>query len=134
MKTPHKPRVTSLWTSSYAAWRPEHGAPVVTSLTTPKWMPEAETWPRLWPATPRWKYFYAPPATFDRVFIAQLKRYGAREIARRMAQVARSGFAEPADRLVLLCWEVNQADCHRGIFARWWLETTGEKIEEVQFL
>jgi hypothetical protein len=125
-------RVTFLRTSSYAAWRPEFGAPVVTSLTTPKWLPEAKTWPKLWPATPRWSYFHA--SDFDRHYIAQLERYGARQIARRLAEIARSGFAEPADRLVLMCWEVNQADCHRGVFARWWLETTGEKIEEVQFL
>ena len=120
-----------LYTSSYAAWRPEFGAPVVTSLTTPKWLPEAATWPKLWPATPRWAYFRAED--FDRHYVAQLERYGARQIARRLAEIARSGFAEPADRLVLLCWEFSGApeQCHRGLFREWWLAQTGEPINEI---
>jgi hypothetical protein len=79
------------------------------------WRSSASAPGRLARPRPGWKYFHAPPATFDRLFTAQLEQYGAREIARRMAQIARSGFAEPAGRLVLLCWEVNQADCHRGL-------------------
>jgi hypothetical protein len=119
-----------LFTSSYGAWRPELGAPVVTSLTTPKWLPEAASWPRLWPVTPRWSYFHASEQEFDRQYIAQLDRYGAQQIARRMTQIARSGFAEPADRLVLLCWEIQAARCHRGLFSSWWLAQTGERMTE----
>ena len=118
-------------TSSFGAWRPEHGTPVVTSLGTPKWMPEARTWPKLWPACPRWSYFKASFDEFDRAFIAQLERYGARAIAARMAEIARDAFAEPSDRLVLLCWEADSERCHRGLFAAWWFRATGERIEEL---
>jgi hypothetical protein len=121
-----------LFTASYSAWRPEQGAPVVTSLTTPKWLPEAKSWPRLWPATPRWSYFRASEQEFDRQYVAQLERYGAQQIARRLAEIARTGFAEPAERLVCLCWETDRARCHRATFSRWWLAETGEPITEIE--
>jgi hypothetical protein len=120
-----------LFTASYRAWRPEHGAPVVTSLTTPKWLPEAKSWPKLWPATPRWSYFRASNDEFNRQYLAQLERYGAEQIAARLAEIARSAFAEPIERLVLLCWETDPARCHRATFSTWWLAETGEPMTEV---
>jgi len=125
---------TTLFTSSYREWRPEHGAPVVISLQTPRWLPEAKSWPKLWPATPRWSYFHASAEEYDRQFTAQLERCGVQAIARRLAEIASSGFAEPAERLVLLCWEpseVAETQCHRRSFAAWWLLSTGEKITEI---
>lgn len=120
-----------LFTTSYAAWRPEHGAPVVTSLTTPKWLPEAKSWPRLWPATPRWSYFHSSEQQFDLAYVSQLQRYGVQQIAKRLTQIARTGFAEPAERLCLLCWETSAARCHRGLFSSWWLAQTGELMTEI---
>jgi hypothetical protein len=120
-----------LLTSSYGAWRPEHGLPVVCSLTVPRSLPEAKTWPRCWPLTPRWSYFHAPADEFGRAFAAQLGQYGPQRIAERLAEIASTG---PADRLVLLCHERHPAspqDCHRLAFSRWWTERTGQPVTEL---
>jgi hypothetical protein len=124
--------VTDLFTASYRAWRPWLGQPVVTSLQVPKWIDGAADWPQLWPACPRWSYFRS--ADFDRIYTAQLARYGPKAIAERLAEITRQ--AGRPDRLVLLCWEWGGPDggrdrCHRGTFARWWLESTGEIVEEI---
>jgi Protein of unknown function, DUF488 len=120
-----------LFTSSYRAWRPGAGSPVSTSLTTPKWWPEAAEYPQLWEACPRWSYFCAEPAEFERAYLAQLERYGPQRIARRLAEIARNAYMEPSDRLCLLCFEADPADCHRSLFASWLLTTTGEKVTEI---
>jgi hypothetical protein len=96
--------VTILHTCSYRAWRPELGQPVRTSLGKPKWLlPEAASWPVLWEATPRSDYFDASAAEFDRRYIGQLERYGARRIARRLGEIAHQTGAG----VLLLC-------CFRG--------------------
>lgn len=109
------------------------GSPVVISLGTPKWLPEAKDWPRLWEACPRPSYFHAEPAEFDRRYIEQLERYGARHISKRLRCIAQTAYLEPSDRLCLLCWEISGApqDCHRGLLADWILITTGEKVVEI---
>jgi hypothetical protein len=123
--------VTTLCTASYRAWRPwPCSSPVVTSLTRPKWIEEAADWP----ATPRWSYFHAEPAEFERQYIRQLEGYGIKRIAQRLGEITRQ---TSADRLALLCWEWGGPDggrdrCHRGIWARWWLESTGEIVEEIR--
>ena len=61
-----------LSTSSYRAWRPELGAPVVTPLTTPKWLREATSWPKLTEVTPRWSYFHDDPDIFTAKYLDQL--------------------------------------------------------------
>ncbi len=97
-----------LITASYRTWRPGTGSPVVTSLTVPRWKPEAAAWPRCWELTPRWAYFKAEPAEFDA-----------------------SAYEAPSDRLVLICWEADPARCHRSQFSSWLLETTGELVPEL---
>lgn len=106
------------------------GSPVTISLLTPRWRPEAATWPRCWPVTPRWSYFHASDDEFDRQYVAQLDRHGPQEITRRLAQIAKTAYMEPSDRLVLLCWEADPDRCHRGTFARWLLQRTGELVTE----
>jgi hypothetical protein len=126
--------MTTLCTASYRAWRPWPGStPVVTSLTRPNWIPEAAGWPALWPVTPRWSYFRAGPEEFERRYVSQLERYGAKRIVCELALITRQ---TGASTLVLLCWEWGGPDggrdrCHRGIWARWWLESTGEIVEEI---
>lgn len=34
-------------------------------------------------------------------------------------------------RLVLLCFEADVSECHRGQFARWWQERTGQEVPEL---
>jgi hypothetical protein len=120
--------MTTLHTASYRAWRPWLGQPVVTSLQVPKWIDGAADWPQLWPACPRWSYFRS--ADFDRIYTAQLTRYGPKAIAGRLAEITRQ--AGRPDCLLLLCWEWEAERCHRSLFSTWWLHATGEPITEVQ--
>jgi Protein of unknown function, DUF488 len=121
--------MTTLFTSSFVRWRPEHGQPVSIALRRPtRLIPETATWPQCWPVTPRWSYFRAPHAEFDEAYVAQLDRYGAAYIAKALQQIARQTGAE---RLVLCCYEPRPGACHRGLLSAWVLLGTGEKIEEV---
>ena len=123
------------FTTSFGAWRPGSGSPVSIALTTPKWRPEAASWPRCWALTPRWAWFRAEPDEFDRQYLAQLERYGVAGIHERLARIAAEAYQEPSARLVLICWEAPQAaetSCHRRTFAAWWLHETGEVVEEVK--
>lgn len=123
--------VTTLYTASYGAWRPELGAPVVTSLGVPKWIKGAASWPRCLEVTPGGHYFRAPAEQFRKAYLSQLEHFGVQRISRRLAEIARSGFAEPQDRLVILCFESVPDQCHRRTFAEWLLLQSGELAEEV---
>ena len=35
------------------------------------------------------------------------------------------------ENLVLMCYEKNADECHRRMFAEWWMWQTGEIIEEI---
>lgn len=122
--------MTTILTSSFGAWRPSMGAPVVTSLTVPRWRPEAASWPRCELLTPKWSYFKAEPEEFERRYLEQLTRHGPRAIAARLAQIAAYSFAERQDTVVLLCWEALASKCHRQLAADWLLATTGEIVRE----
>jgi hypothetical protein len=115
-------------TCSYSAWAPSSGAaPVVVSLTTPKWLPEAAAWPKVRRLTPQWTDFRT--ADWDERYLARLERFGVASIRDRLHNLGRELGAE---RLVLLCWELSghPGQCHRGVYARWWMEKTGEVIDE----
>lgn len=59
-----------------------------------------------------------------------LERAGVERIRRALNAISsRHGGAD----LVLLCWEdvSKGASCHRRIFAEWWEEKTGERVEEL---
>lgn len=110
--------MTEIRTSCFRSFRPSMGQPVVIALRTPKWMPQAKEWPECHLLTPRWRYFTADDATFEREYEAQLDRFGPEKIRRALEKIA----AETGARtLVLLCHEADPspASCHRGMFARW---------------
>jgi hypothetical protein len=93
-------------------------------------MPQSATWPQIPELMPRWSYFRSPD--WDQQYRAQLERYGPQRLAQRIADIGRYGFAEPADAIILLCWESKEpVSCHRLVFASWWMETTGELIGEL---
>jgi hypothetical protein len=127
--------LTDILTSSYTAWRPQFGTPVVTSLMLPRWIPEAKEWPRCSLISPKWSYFTrkadrteATAEQFRQCYLAQLDRHGPAKISRELAAIAAE---HQAERLVLLCFETAPAACHRLLFASWLLTTTGEVIEEI---
>jgi hypothetical protein len=114
---------------SYRAWRPGFdGLAVRASLGTPKWIGQAAEWPFMPELAPEGWYFRAEPAKFERLFIAQLERYGARHIARRLHEIGR---IHQAGLVVVCCFEAERDDCHRGMWADWWLTTTGEVVTEI---
>jgi Protein of unknown function, DUF488 len=115
-----------LATASYAAWTPAMGVPVVASLGLPRWRPEAGSWARCWLITPRGRYFAASADVFDTEYLAQLRRFGARRIARELHAIGRG-----AERAVVLCFEADPQRCHRGLWAAWWLHNTGEPIADL---
>jgi Protein of unknown function, DUF488 len=121
--------MTELYTSSYRAFRPEMGQPVVTSLGLPRWRPEAEQWPRCWLLTPTSALFAEPDEqVFAAGYVARLERFGVAKIAAALHKIARE---RQASALVLLCHEGDPARCHRGQFADWWIRTTGEAVDEL---
>jgi Protein of unknown function, DUF488 len=122
--------MTTLHTASYRAWTPRLGQPVVTSLMLPGWIPEAQSWPRLWSVAPTWAQFaMKDPAEFEESYLARLERLGAQKVARALHAIARE---TGADALVLLCWEAEAERCHRSLWSSWWTATTGEKVTEVE--
>jgi hypothetical protein len=113
---------------AYRAWRPDiPGQPVRASLGTPRWIPDAKSWPRCWEITPRPAYLDASAETFEREYVAQLDRYGARRIAERFAEITHQTGAE---LLIVCCFEGPREQCHRATWAAWWLQTTGEDVPE----
>jgi uncharacterized protein YeaO (DUF488 family) len=105
------------------------GMPVVISLLTPKWLPEAEQWPRCWLLTPQWRYWREPwPEPFREHYLAQLERHGPKKIAAVLERIARE---HQAPRLILLCHESRWEECHRHLLACWLLERTGELVTEL---
>lgn len=120
--------MTDLFTASYRAFVPAWGQPVVTSLGLPRWRPEAADWPRCWLVTPTWALFHASPEEFERGYAERLDRFGARKISRVLERFARE---HHADRLVLLCHELDGTQCHRADLATWFLTRTGEVVTEL---
>jgi hypothetical protein len=122
--------VTEIRTSCFRNYRPSMGQPVVIALRTPKWMPQAEQWPKVGRLMPKWSYFNADDATFEREYIAQLERYGVASIRQRLEQVAAETGAQT---LVLLCHEADgdAPSCHRGMF-RDWAARHGWEISEAE--
>ena len=120
-----------LLTASYGTWRREFGAPVVASLSLPKWLPESRAWPKCWALTPRWRYFDAEEHVFELAYLEQLDSYGVNGITTRLEQIAAE---TDATTLVICCFEADVFECHRGTFRSWWHENTGEWISDLSEL
>lgn len=121
--------MVALATCSYQEFRPEMGQPVRISLGIPKFRLSWEL-PRacLWELAPRGHYFHDPPEEFTRKYVAQLDTYGPQKLHEIFTGLA------TGDRLTLLCFERNVRsgdDCHRRLFADWWLWNTGEYVPEL---
>ena len=88
-------------------------------------------WARLSSLTP-YGLFKLDGEEFDRAYRRRLERAGAANIHRQLVEISD---AHDGRELVLLCWEDVWRDgddaCHRRTFARWWLEQTGELVEEL---
>jgi hypothetical protein len=59
---------------------------------------------------------------------ARLGRIGVPEIARALERIARQ---YQAQNLIVLCHESAWQQCHRYLFAQFWMATTGELVREM---
>jgi len=71
------------------------------------------------------------PDEWEARYLARLERHGVERIRARFTDVFETYGRRP---LVLLCWEAQPTDCHRGMFARWWQEQTGQHVPEAHGL
>lgn len=71
------------------------------------------------------------PQEWEARYLARLERNGVEAITARLQTLYTSYGNHP---LVLLCWEPDPDDCHRGMFARWWEQQTKQKVPEVEGL
>ena len=114
-----------LRTGTYWAWQPHHGVPVRTTIGEPKnWTgPPLE---RCRSITP-YGLFHLEGEAFTVPYLQRLdRRSGA--VVSELAAIARR---HPGQPLVLLCFERDRADCHRGDFARWAKERFGLVVDEL---
>lgn len=71
------------------------------------------------------------PDEWEARYLARLDRHGVAAIQHRLQEV----FVTYGERpIVLLCWEAQPVDCHRGMFAHWWEEQTGQHVPEAHGL
>ena len=106
----------------------EEGTAVVRiSLGKPSWYPLGGVdLPYVKALAPAGWYFNEPDeAVFERRYRHQLHRTTVPRVMQMLHEVAEEA---GASRLVLCCFEVDPMTCHRSMFARWWLEKTGEEI------
>lgn len=83
--------------------------------------------PELAPTRAQWNL---PEAEFDRAYMAMCDQHGVDLLRRRFTEIA-GGSAG----VVLLCYEDLRKHgpngCHRRVFARWWMRTVGEPVDEL---
>ncbi len=105
---------------------------VRTSLGSPRFMKCDAAMPEL---MPRREFLELGEADYRPAYVAMLEKIGVPALKRRFAEIAKlAGNKE----IVLLCFEALRPDqiaegqfCHRRMFADWWREKTGERIDEL---
>jgi hypothetical protein len=138
------PIFTSRFTAVYRLKTPTEDLPFVpvrTSLGLPRFIREASKWPYAEKLAPKGMIHVADRDEFNQRYHALLDGYGFDAVAHDLVDIWRCQTPEsyretpPADRkpLALLCFEDLDTDdfCHRRCFASWWLENTGEEVDEV---
>lgn len=117
-------------TGCYAHYRPEHGQAVRISLGKPGWFPNSGAdLPYVQSLAPAGWYFREPDEeVWERRYRHQLHRATPQRILADLHTIAEETGVQ---RVVLCCFEGNPMDCHRHMFARWWLEKTGEWLVDL---
>ncbi len=115
-------------TSYYSAYRPEMGVPVrITLGAPPSWFKHPWEEARMLAPPPR-VFRLKDDEEFRRKYRHHLYRVTPERIGQRLEEIASR---HPGERLVLLCFEANPAECHRSMFAEWWMEQTGQRVVEL---
>lgn len=61
-------------------------------------------------------------------YIQRLEKIGVSDIFKKLCAIQQNN---PDCDLILMCYEKNPNECHRRMFADWWLHKTGEIINEI---
>lgn len=122
------------------------GVPVRISGGIPKYpLPWLDPNRKVWVLTPRYSYLNGSDEVFEREFLRQCSMAGVKKILNQLEEIEEK---VGGGRLVLLCFEKLDAKthrpradldqmqnealiCHRRLFAKWWMEQTGELIPEL---
>jgi hypothetical protein len=124
--------MTDLAICRYASFHPAMGVPVQTSIGRPKWPLPYDLTEDVGVLKP-WGLFGKDLTAeeFTAHYRARLEKVGVDALRRLFETIsARHG----GSRLVLLCFEKHPHECHRGDFADWWLEVTGQIVPELSIL
>jgi DNA invertase Pin-like site-specific DNA recombinase len=109
--------------------------PVRTSVGSPRFISEAESWPKVGMLAPDGLINIKDRDEFEARYRKRLDSHGVPAIAAALHAIY---VGQPAPRLplALLCFEdLDKGDedevwCHRRTFAAWWEENTGQAIED----
>jgi len=126
----------TLVTSRYADFsraRPALGGQILTpvriSVGLPKFAPQAAAWPRCSLLVPWNLLGITDWNQFETEYRRRLDKHGPETIAESLTAIWRQHGENP---LALCCFEPAGEFCHRRIFAAWWLEQTGQAIDELE--
>jgi len=124
-----RPRLSTWYFRAALKANPEGVVLIRISLGKPRWLNPrvAAAMPYIEELAPAGLFHVEDDAEFDRRYRDRLDGFGVELLERRFAEVAQANGGRP---LVLLCFERDRRDCHRGMFAQWWLEQTGEIVPE----
>lgn len=120
-----------LFTTSYKKFNPSTGIPVQISNGRPKFSLGYDLTYKTPPLYPDWKLVKQknlPVDQFREAYWAGLDKLGV-DFLHKMFQMIAADAGD--ERLVLMCFEANKKDCHRGDLAIWWCRKTGELIKEL---
>lgn len=115
-------------TCSWRAYRPKMGVLArITLGKAPGWFRHEHEEVRLLAPPPR-VFRLRDDAAFEAAYEQHLNAVGVERLRWVFERLARE---RGGQRLVLLCFEADVADCHRGLFASWWRERTGQAVPEL---
>lgn len=119
-----------LFTSSYGKFTSDLGTPIRTSKGGPKFKISYDLRWALMALAPDYRLWGKNISNekFQEGYWADLDKIGIDALDDVFTQLSEQTGEK---RLVLLCFEKTQAQCHRGDFARWWERETGITVPEV---
>jgi hypothetical protein len=120
--------MVNLGTCSWRAYRPDMGVAVrITLGRPPRWFAYPYEEVRLLAPPPR-VFRLKDDREFEEAYGQHLEAVGVERLMERFQDLSEK---HDGRRLVLLCFESSVEDCHRGQFARFWFEKTGQEVPEL---
>lgn len=125
----------AIWVSRYSNRELTNGKyyPVGISIGQPKWPLGFELREQCFSLAPKGYMLNMDQEKFKPAYYSKLEAIGTDKIIDMVGRLETRARNEGKD-LVLLCYEDIRVEgewCHRSVFAEWWLEHTGEVIEEL---